>query len=224
MNNPQHHIPEEVLVDYAAGSCPEAISLLVATHLTLCPLCRAQSAGLEQVGAHLLTTEPPAGLAAGALEAMLARLDDAGPPAERPVVQTPALAELRTPGDSILPWPIQKYLQEGQPKWRFLVPGCQFVALPVAWNGVPARLLKLKAGFEVPFHSHDGYEFTQLLSGGLTDCGEYYQRGDVVTRTPKHRHDQLVDSDQDCVCLVINEARLKPLTTAGRIFQALTGL
>ena len=38
---PQHHVDEDVLLAYAAGSLPEAASLVAAAHLTLCPHCRA---------------------------------------------------------------------------------------------------------------------------------------------------------------------------------------
>ena len=40
------HVPnEEVLLDYAAGSLPEAPSLMVASHLALCPESRARVCG-----------------------------------------------------------------------------------------------------------------------------------------------------------------------------------
>lgn len=38
----RHHIGDDLLLSYAAGTLDEASSLLVATHLALCPHCRAQ--------------------------------------------------------------------------------------------------------------------------------------------------------------------------------------
>ncbi len=51
---PQHHVPDDVLIAYASGSLSASQSLLVATHLTLCPLCRARVEQAEAVGAALM--------------------------------------------------------------------------------------------------------------------------------------------------------------------------
>ncbi|WP_332308091.1 zf-HC2 domain-containing protein, partial [Elstera litoralis] len=56
---PHFHPPESLLIDYAAGTLPEAISLLVATHLTYCPTCRKEMAALEAVGGAMLDSLPP---------------------------------------------------------------------------------------------------------------------------------------------------------------------
>jgi putative transcriptional regulator len=54
MMPPVHHPPEELLLDYAAGSADEPTSLTLATHLTLCPECRDTVARFESVGGALL--------------------------------------------------------------------------------------------------------------------------------------------------------------------------
>ena len=36
----QHHLPDDLLLTYAAANLAEAWSLVVATHLSLCPECR----------------------------------------------------------------------------------------------------------------------------------------------------------------------------------------
>ena len=41
-----HHMPEEFLLDYAAGTLPEAESLVVASHLAMCGDCRRRVAEL----------------------------------------------------------------------------------------------------------------------------------------------------------------------------------
>ena len=72
---PTHLIPEDLLMAYAAGTAGEALSLLAACHLTLSPESRAQLQTLEAVGGELIAELPPADLAPGSLEAMLARLE-----------------------------------------------------------------------------------------------------------------------------------------------------
>ncbi len=70
-NTPAHHFPEEMLLDYTAGSLPEGLSILVATHLSLCPACRAVVADCEAVGGELLSGLAPVALASDALDKVL---------------------------------------------------------------------------------------------------------------------------------------------------------
>ena len=51
-----HHLSDEYLVEYAAGSLPEAESLVVASHLSMCGECRARVETFESIGAVLLET------------------------------------------------------------------------------------------------------------------------------------------------------------------------
>ena len=59
MSMPTHHLSDELLFAYAAGTCTEAESLLVASHLTLCPLCRHRLEEMEAVGGALLEEAEP---------------------------------------------------------------------------------------------------------------------------------------------------------------------
>jgi putative transcriptional regulator len=78
-----YHPDDELLLAYASGTADEAVSLIVATHITYCAICRAQAAKLEAIGGTLLQDLQPAPLAAGALDSVLARLDQITP-YERP--------------------------------------------------------------------------------------------------------------------------------------------
>ena len=51
---PVHHPSEALLLDYAAGNQDEPVSLLVATHLALCPACRATVERFETVGGAMI--------------------------------------------------------------------------------------------------------------------------------------------------------------------------
>ena len=46
----KHHLSDQLLMAYAAGSLPEAFSLVVATHVSLCDECRARAEAYEAVG------------------------------------------------------------------------------------------------------------------------------------------------------------------------------
>src|SRR3546814_15605665 len=79
---PDLHPSVDLLLDHAAGALAEAPALLVATHLALCPACRADLAALESLGAGLLEAGEPGVLDDELLERTLARLDGQEPPTE----------------------------------------------------------------------------------------------------------------------------------------------
>jgi len=65
-HHPDHHPTEALLLDYAAGVLHEPASLVVATHMALCPMCRARVRDLDAVGGALLEALPAVAPAAGA--------------------------------------------------------------------------------------------------------------------------------------------------------------
>lgn len=45
--NIKHHPTDQTLMAYASGSLSQAMELLIATHMTVCPHCRNKVAGFE---------------------------------------------------------------------------------------------------------------------------------------------------------------------------------
>ena len=72
---PQFHLGDDFLLDYAAGSLPEPVALLVATHLTLCAACRHKVDEFEAVGGAMLAEIEPVPLNERALITVLSTLD-----------------------------------------------------------------------------------------------------------------------------------------------------
>ena len=114
---PEHHLSEEILMAYAAGSLPEALSLVVASHITLCPECRAAVEAYEALGGSLMEDISPASLPESALSNIFAKLDsglDSGDEtADKTVPWGGAVApSRREPADSVQAWeaPIQAAL------------------------------------------------------------------------------------------------------------------
>lgn len=87
----RHHPTEDRLAAYAAGGSSEAESLLVASHLVLCPDCRRRVGDYEALGGMLLEALPAEPLAEDSLARTLARLDRTAPEAP-PVARAPAPA------------------------------------------------------------------------------------------------------------------------------------
>ena len=120
----RHHLSDKLLIAYAAGELPEAFSLVVATHLTLCDDCRAQAAAFDAVGGALLDGAGEVAMAEDALDLALARIGGL-PQAARPEPQQ------RT---GLLPAPLVGYVGGDLPavRWRRVAGGVRQAILPMA--------------------------------------------------------------------------------------------
>ena len=196
-----YHPSDELLVAYGAGSLDEAASLLVATHLALCPRCRAEVGRIEALGGAVIETLPPSDLGADALASVLARLDQlpGTPIARSPVVVAPGL-----------PSPLRDYLPASLDAlpWKRLAAGIEQAILLQA-RGIRARLLRIGAGIVVPEHGHGGMELTMVLQGGFADQGQGYARGDVAMADRQVVHSPAADRSETCLCLAVTDAPLK---------------
>ena len=92
----QFHLSEAFLLDYAAGGLAEGWGLAAATHLALCPDCRAHADGLDAIGGAALAALEPSTVSDDALAQCLARVD-ALPS------QAPLLGEAANPKPAPLP-------------------------------------------------------------------------------------------------------------------------
>lgn len=221
------HPPAELLVAYAAGSLDEARSLLVATHLTLCPTCRHDVASLESLGGGLLEEQEPAPLSHDALESILARLDET-PPAPPPQAGRPAVAAMAAPmaahdgtASPPLPRPLLAYLGDGGLDgltWRRMGAGIESATVletPVA----RAHLFRIGGGVRIPDHGHRGNELTLVLAGGFTDPSGHYKRGDVANAGSDTEHHPVADADETCLCLAVTDAPLRLTGLVGRLLN-----
>lgn len=211
-NHPCYHPSEARLLDYAAGSMPEPVALLVATHLALCPKCRQESKQLDGIGGALIEELEPVALTEDGLARMLARLerDDEDAVDDRPV--------RARGGDPSLPEPLRGYVGEtlAALPWRRLGPIGQVSLLP-EFTGVTTRLLSIRAGATMPSHTHDGSELTLVLRGGFCDASGHYMRGDVAEADSEVDHRPVADEGEDCLCLAVTDAPLRLTGKLGRL-------
>ena len=75
----ERHPSDESLLRYAAGSLSAGPSLVVAAHLELCSVCRAQVTRFERLGGTFLADTVRAPMRADALGQALERLDETTP-------------------------------------------------------------------------------------------------------------------------------------------------
>ncbi|HYC01712.1 MAG TPA: ChrR family anti-sigma-E factor [Azospirillaceae bacterium] len=211
---PLHHPTEALLVDYASGALGEAAALVVATHLALCPQCRAEVNRLEALGGSLMLELDPAPVGPATLEAVLARLDTgASEPSPAPVRPMAAGAM------PMLPEPLRSYAggDPHQIAWRRVMPGLEEAA--ISCGAGKARLLRVRAGATLPRHTHDGNEYTLVLDGSFgDDCGRF-GRGDFAATDPSVEHTPTADPRDGCLCLAVTDAPLRLTGPVGRFLN-----
>jgi putative transcriptional regulator len=200
MMTARYHPCADTLFAYGSGSLDEAFSLLVASHLAYCPLCRRDLSHIEAVGGELLEQGEPMALRSDALAAALARLN--GTP------QAPARA---VPGPQELPPALRSYLGGGlsSVRWKRLGRGLEQSLLFESRFGSKARLLRIAPGLGVPEHTHAGDEATLVLQGGFSDAAGDYGPGDVAWADASVTHRPLADPGKPCICLAVTNAPLR---------------
>ncbi len=218
-----HHIGEDLLLAYGAGTLDEATSLLVATHLALCPACRADLDLAETIGGVLIDqAESVVPADEGILEA--AASAPAGPARTRRISeQTPLDGPC---GAFVLPQPLRDYAggDIAGLAWRAVGGGVRKFPIKTGGPGATAQLLSIAAGQGVPDHGHRGFEATLVLAGSFYDRGSWYRRGDVEFADEGVVHRPVAGPEEDCICLAVTDARLKFLTLIPRLLQPFHGI
>jgi putative transcriptional regulator len=214
MNGITHHIPDDLLMAYAAGALPQAFDLVVASHVSLSDDARARLAGFDAVGGAVLAEMEEAEIAEDSLEQTLARIG-AGTPRSAPPRGKPG----------IFPEPLRKLVggDADAVAWRSLGRGTRQCVLH-AEDGASARLLYIPAGQAMPEHGHNGMELTLVLKGAYCDESDRFTRGDVEFADEDMDHTPVADTAEDCICLVATESRLRFKGLLPRIAQPFIGI
>jgi putative transcriptional regulator len=208
MDTINHHLNEALLMSYASGNLPEAFSLVVATHISLCDECRARLEAYEAVGGALLDQDVVETQVD--LDATLARIA-ASPQMVEPV-------KPKQPG--VFPSALQDYVggDLGDVKWRPVGMGVRQAILPTS-KDASVRLLHIPAGAAVPDHGHRGMELTLVLQGAFRDEDGRFAHGDIEIATEADVHTPIAEDGLDCICLSATDAPLKFSGLLERIAQ-----
>lgn len=211
----RHHISDDLLLSYAAGSLAEGWSLAVATHLSLCGRCRERLGMAEAAGGQLLETLGTEAVSDQSWAAVRARLGT--PPRTEPALQ---------PETAILPRPLRDYVggDLGQIRWKMLGKGAAQLRIKTGDGATQVRLLKIPAGKPVPEHSHRGRELTVVLSGAFHDGETLFVRGDVEDADDSVQHVPTATPEADCICLAVTEAPLRFRSWVVRALQPILGI
>lgn len=209
-----HHPPEELLAAFAAGLLDLGQHVAVATHLVGCPHCRETVRTMEHVGGALLSGLPPTAMSTGALATVLARLDGLVPSTASQPRRGAGLADI--PG---LPHFVREYAAG---PWRWIAPKVHLrsIQLPEA-SSTRVFLLKSRPGTRMIEHTHTGFEMSCVLSGSFVHAGGHFGPGDFDLGEGTDDHEIMIDSDDDCICLVAMQGDLKLKGMIGRLLQPL---
>jgi putative transcriptional regulator len=183
-----HHPSEATLAAHAAGTLPQALAIVAATHLTRCAACRDALTILEATGGALLEDLPPVLLSVDALDQLLGRLDE--PPPSPPPVLNPDL-----------PVPLNRVAFG---RWWPLGVGTRyrpFQTAGAAWGG----LLLAQPGWSLPRHGHKRLELTCILSGAFADGFGSYAAGDLSEPVSDHDQPPVVIGSDPCLCVIASE-------------------
>lgn len=193
----KHHLTDQLLIGYAAGTLPEAFNLVVATHLSMCDSCRAAAQAYDAIGGAFLEADAQASIYEGALAETLALIKK-GPRAAKPMA------------DSDVPSPLGAYVGGGldDVKWRSVGMGVRQAVLSTS-KSATARLLYIPAGAAVPDHGHRGTELTLVLQGGFRDATARFAAGDVEVANEDLNHTPVAEIGEDCICLAATDAPLR---------------
>ena len=209
-NSINHHLNDAILMAYAAGTLPEAFNLIVASHLSMCDVCRAAAESFDALGGEILDQSAAPDLSDDSLAATLALID--GGPVEQ--IRAPKTA------NAVLPQPLQDYVGGDLDaiKWKPVGMGVKQAILPTSREAT-ARLLFIPAGAAMPDHGHQGTEMTMVLQGAFQDDDGYFARGDVEIADSDLHHTPVADIHEDCICLAVTDAPLRFDSFIPRIAQ-----
>lgn len=206
---PVHHVGEDLLLAYAAGSVTGERALICAVHLSFCPECRNLVAAAEKVAGAILEESPD--------------------PSESPMpVPTELGCTEFSPlngvngadgGMPTLPEPLRSAagaLELGK-AWRNVWFGVR--ERPIGGFGPSARLMWIPAGRRMPRHDHGGEELTLVLQGSFSDGTGVYCVGDIQTGLPGLDHQPKAGPEGPCICLVVESGGLKLSGLLGRLAE-----
>ena len=209
MSTIRHHIADEMLIAYSAGTLPEAFSLVVAAPVSMCDTCRAALCAFDALGGAVLERCGSARVSDGCLAATLER------------IALGATSKPRACGkDAVLPGPVVDYVGGGidAVRWRPIGGGLRQAILRTD-RAATARLIYIPAGSAVPDHGHRGAELTLVLQGAFRDETDRFAPGDVETAAKDLTHKPVAEPGQACICLAATDAPLRFRSLLPRIVQ-----
>lgn len=205
----QDALRAELAAAYAAGALDAAMNLLIETQAGVAPGA-ARIVGLsETIAGAMFEAEAPVPLRPDALERVLAKI--ANEPAEAAALR---VADERGEGlmaeISAFPAALQDAAIRtlSRRKWSRPMRGLRILELEVATPG-KVELIRVEPGRAIPRHTHEGREFTLVLTGAFADGRARFGVGDICLADSSVRHRPVAEPGDVCWNLAVTYGALK---------------
>lgn len=234
--SPQHHPDINLLIEYAAGSLETGPAIAISSHLHYCSYCRNEVNKLEQVGAALfgiaeqdiesvsssptdVTDVHGASSNDDAFDQLMSKIDTQEVAADEPLCPAPSTPTTLPKRYAALPRSVKKMIASNPIKWRRVTTNLRSASLVAGQDKYAVSLQKIRSGGQVPEHDHNASEMTVVLKGSFSDEDSVYQQGDFLLKHPGDKHQPMASSNEDCLCLSVEQAPVKLTGIVGKIIN-----
>ncbi|WP_051279560.1 ChrR family anti-sigma-E factor [Hellea balneolensis] len=213
-------LSDDVITDYAIGALSPAKHVMLACQSEISQAVSERVAFQEDLAASMLEDGSSQSLSPLFMGNVLANL----PPQERSDLNTSS-----DPENGLAPKSLRHMLGHGlqDMNWKSLVPGVavhDIMGDRKTKDGDRLYLLKAKGGMKMPEHSHNGEEWTLILTGSYTVGEQLFTRGDMHIEDESETHSPHIDEGEDCICLVMTQGPLKMQGWLPKVVQRVVGI
>ena len=213
-----HHLDHVTLLSYGAGTLPAGLAMVVKAHLEMCPACRTAAVAADEIGGSIMVSQNEMPVASSSKAAIMEKIQTAT------LHRLPVARSVETE----VPRALQALLGTSDLsslKWQRSGPGVSMFKLPKA-KGEEGflGLLRIAPGHKVPDHGHGGTELTLILRGAYHDEIGHFARGDVADLDESVSHTPVVVENEECICLVANDAPTRFHSWPARLVQRFIGI
>ena len=210
---------EDAITDYALGTLSPAKHVMLACQSEISEAVAERVAFQEEIAASLIEEGASESLSPLFMGNVLASL----PPQEG------SHAAASDDQDGLAPKSLRHMLGHGlkDMKWKSLIPGVavhDIMGNRKTVDGDRLYLLKAKGGMRMPDHSHNGEEWTLILTGSYTVGEKRFTRGDMHIEGEDEIHAPHIDEGEDCICLVMTQGPLKMQGWLPKVVQKVVGI
>ena len=206
----ENHPTSEMLLNYAMGNTKEAESLIIASHISYCPICKAEVAKYESMGGFYLKNHEELNVSKSLWNNIVNRIenieqeDKSSNFVDHKVKTELCTEEIRIPSF------LYNYLDyKDTLSWNSTINNVRYFNLNFKDDTYKGKMLEIPPGKSMPKHSHEGLEATMVFHGGYSDETGDYNIGDMVICSGDEVHSPVSSSDTGCLCLVIYSGSLK---------------
>lgn len=209
---------EGLLFEYACGTLDEALSLLMASYVSLSGPARAQLSYYETVGGALMNTVcTPVAMNKTSLRTVLDHIDRKADHKARPAATASDYAvpphhlrkrKTRPLTEMTLPKALIDHIAYHESAIRYRrLPRTKLYEIPVPGTDFRLMLMQCGPGVQIAAHHHSGPEITLVLEGAFSDENGTYQSSELVIYEDHHgSHSPQACPQQGCVCVMAMKA------------------